>query len=310
MAVTPKVGRVTFEEAAEALLTDYRINGRRSYDHAKRRVDLGLTPWFQGRRMAHITPDEVQRYVEHRQTDGAANATINRELAALKRMFSLAIKRGRLLHGPYIPLLHEDNVRQGFFEREQFDAVRAQLHRDLQGLATLAYYTGWRMRSEIFPLTWAQIDRHVGTIRLEPGTTKNSDGRTVAYLEIDELREVIEEQWRRHEALHQRGVICPWLFFRGRGKPVKSLARAWRSACRRAGCPGRVPHDFRRTAVRNLERAGVPRKVAMAIVGHRTEAMYRRYDIVTESDLHAAAVKLNTAAVVTKSVTVTKNAAS
>ena len=301
--VTPKVGRVTFEEAAAALLTDYRVNGLRSYDHVKRRLDLGLEPWFRGRRMAQITPDDVQRLVEHRQTAGAANTTINRELAALKRMFSLAIKRGRLLHGPYIPLLQEDNVRQGFFERQQFEDVRAHLHRDLQGLVTLAYYTGWRMRSEIFPLQWAQIDRRVGTIRLEPGTTKNRDGRTVAYLEIDELREVIEEQWQRHETLRREGIICPWLFFRGRGKPVKSLARAWRTACRQAGAPGRVPHDFRRTAVRNLERAGVPRKVAMMIVGHRTEAMYRRYDIVT-------AVKLNTAAVVTKSVTVDKNAAS
>ena len=87
---------------------------------------------------------------------------------------------------------------------------------------------------------------------------------------------MIKEQWRRHEALHRQGVLCPWLFFRGRGKPVKSLARAWRTACRLAGYPGRVPRDFRRTAVRNLERAGVPRKVAMMIVGHRTEAMYRR----------------------------------
>ena len=310
LPVTPRVGRVTFEEAAAALVTDYRVNGRRSIDHVQRRVTLGLEPWFRGRRMAQITPDDVQRFVEHRQQAGAANATINRELAALKRMFSLAIKRGRFLHGPYIPLLQEDNIRQGFFEREQFEAVRRHLHCDLHGVVTLAYYTGWRMRSEIFPLQWAQIDRGAGTIRLEPGTTKNRDGRTVAYLEIDELREMIEEQWRRHEALRQQGMLCPWLFFRGRGKPIKSLARAWRTACRLAGSPGRVPHDFRRTAVRNLERAGVPRKVAMLIVGHRTEAMYRRYDIVTESDLHAAAVKLNTAAVVTRSMTVGTNAAS
>ena len=105
-----------------------------------------------------------------------SNATINRELAALKRMFSLALRRGRLLHAPYIPLLREDNIRQGFFERDQFESVRAQLPGDLRGLVTLAYHTGWRMRSEIFPLQWPQVDRNVGTIRLEPGTTKNSDG--------------------------------------------------------------------------------------------------------------------------------------
>ena len=135
MPVTPKVGRVTFEEAAEALLTDYRVNGLRSLNHVQRRVKIGLEPWFGGRRMAQITPDDVQRFVEHRQTaGGAANATINRELAALKRMFSLAIKRGRLLHGPYIPLLQEDNIRQGFFEREQFEAVRRHLPAELHGV--------------------------------------------------------------------------------------------------------------------------------------------------------------------------------
>ena len=294
--VTPRVGRLTIEEASEILLTDYTVNKRRSYDHVKRRVDLGLMPWFHGRRMAQITPDEVQTFVEHRQKAGAANATINRELAALKRMFSLAIKRGRLLHGPYIPLLREDNIRQGFFECDQFEDIRSCLPEELRGLVTLDYDTGWRMRSEIFPLQWPQIDRQAGTIRLEPGTTKNGDGRTFAYKEIVELRGVIDDQWRRHEALKRKGIICPWVFFRRDGRPVKSLARAWRTACKNAGCPGRVPHDFRRTAVRNMERAGVPRKVAMTLVGHRTEAMYRRYDIVTDADLHAAAVKLNAVA--------------
>ena len=120
--------------------------------------------------------------------------------------------------------------------------------------------------------------------------------------QIDALRRVIEEQWQRHEALRRAGIICPWVFHR-KGKPIKSFRRAWLTACRNAGCPGRVPHDFRRTAVRNLERAGVPRKIAMAMVGHKTESVYRRYDIVTESDLHDGAAKLN-AAMVTKSVTI------
>ena len=311
LPVTPRVGRVTFEEAAAALVTDYRVNGRRSIDHVQRRVTLGLEPWFRGRRMAQITPDDVQRFVEHRQQARRRQRDDQpRAGGAQADVQSRDQARPTPARTPYIPLLQEDNIRQGFFEREQFEAVRRHLHCDLHGVVTLAYYTGWRMASEIFPLQWAQIDRRVGTIRLEPGTTKNRDGRTVAYLEIDELREMIEEQWRRHEALRREGMLCPWLFFRGRGKPIKSLARAWRTACRLAGSPGRVPHDFRRTAVRNLERAGVPRKVAMMIVGHRTEAMYRRYDIVTESDLHAAAVKLNAAATVTKTVTVGTNAAS
>ena len=285
-----------FEEAAEDLLTDYRINKRKSYANVERRIRLGLRPWFQHRRMTQITMADVQRYVQAQQEAGAANASINRDLAALKRMYSLAIQGRKLLHRPHIPMLQENNVRQGFFERHQFEAVRGHLPAHLRGLVTLAYYFGWRVTSEVLTLQWAQIDRTVGTIRLEPGTTKNKAGRTIAYREIDELREVIEGQWQRHLDLRREGTICPWVFEHKDGQRIKTFRRSWLTACRRAGLAGRVPHDFRRTAVRNLERAGVLRKVAMAMVGHKTESVYRRYDIVTDSDLHAAAAKINVAA--------------
>ena len=309
--VTSRIGRMRFEEAAEDFLTDYQINKRKSYADVKRRIVIGLAPWFQHRRMTQITTADVQHYVQARQAGGAANATINRELAALKRMYTLAIKGRKLLYRPHIPMLAENNVRQGFFERAQFDAVRAELSDALRGVATLAYYTGWRVRSEVLSLTWPQIDRREGTIRLEPGTTKSKAGRTVAYLEIDELREAIEVQWQWHLELRSEGTICPWVFSHTTpakkwGQRIKTFRRSWLGACQRAGVPGRVLHDFRRTAVRNLERAGVPRKVAMAMVGHKTESIYRRYDIVTESDLHAAAARLN-ARQETPSLAVTKS---
>ena len=291
--VTPRIGRMRFQEAAADLLTDYVVNKRRSYANVERRVRLGLEPFFRGRRMTHISTADVNRYLKHRQEAGAANGSINRDLAALKRMYTLAIRGGKLLHRPHIPMLQEDNVRQGFFERHQFEAVRAHLPEHVRALVTLAYYYGWRVTSEVLTLQWPQIDRTVGTIRLEPGTTKNKGGRTVAYLEIDELREVIEAQWRRHLDLRREGTICPWVFEHKHGQRIRTFRRSWLTACRRAGVAGRVLHDFRRTAVRNLERAGVPRKVAMAMVGHKTESVYRRYDIVTDRDLHAAAAKLN-----------------
>src|SRR5262245_12732058 len=68
--------------------------------------------------------------------------------------------------------------------------------------------------------------------------------------------------------------------------------KAWATACRRAGVPGRIPHDFRRTAVRNMEQAGVPRSVAMKLTGHKTESVYRRYAIVSDTDLQEAARRL------------------
>jgi integrase len=107
-----------------------------------------------------------------------------------------------------------------------------------------------------------------------------------------ELRACLEAQRALTEQTQKttRRVI-PWVFHRD-GEPIKDFRGAWRTACRNAGLQGRLLHDFRRTAVRNLERAGVSRSVAMKMTGHKTEAVYRRYAIVSESDLHEAAQKL------------------
>ena len=108
-----------------------------------------------------------------------------------------------------------------------------------------------------------------------------------------ELREVLERQREATTAFEQaRGVIVPWLFHR-KGKQVKSFLKAWKKACQEAGAPSLIPHDLRRTAVRNLERAAVPRSSAMQLTGHKTEAVYRRYAIVDEAMLTEAAEKLS-----------------
>ena len=222
-------------------------------------------------------------------------------------MFTLGIQAGKLLHGPHIGLLHENNTRRGFFERYQFEAVRDHLPEDLRGLVTFAYVTGWRVPSEILPMRWPQIDRRQGDVRLEPGTTKNEDGRTFPYGGVDELRAVLEAQWRQHEVLRGEGIICPWVFCRSvgkrKGKPIKNFRKAWVTACRKAGCPGMLRHDFRRTAVRNLDRSGVGQSVAMSLVGHKTASIYRRYNITSEADKREAAAKLNAALTVTQTVT-------
>ena len=215
-------------------------------------------------------------------------------LAVLKRAFRLAEQGGRLLHRPYIPLLREDNVRQGFFERAEFEDVRKHLPTALRGVATFAYLTGWRI-GEILPLRWAQVDRKAHTVRLEPGTTKNKTGRTFPYDVLPELAEVIEEQWREHERLASRAVLCPYVFNRN-GKPIKSLRHVWRTACDAAGVPGMLMHDFRRTAVRNLVRAGVPGTVAMRLTGHKTRSVFDRYDVTSEADLRDAVGRLAAAA--------------
>jgi site-specific recombinase XerD len=151
--LSAKIVRLRFEEAAKDLLTDYQINGKRSYHNLKNTIiDGALEPWFRQRRLASLTTADIRAYVADRQERGYANATINRELSALKRMFTLAIQAGKLLQRPFIPMLAEDNVRKGFFERTHFEAVRNRLPPTYQALVTLAYYTGWRINSELLSL--------------------------------------------------------------------------------------------------------------------------------------------------------------
>ncbi len=127
-------------------------------------------------------------------------------------------------------------------------------------------------------------------VRLEPGTTKNKEGR--AFPLIPELRALLERRQtitRRCERAQTR--IIAHVFHRY-GKPIRSLRRAWKTACKNAGRPGLLLHDLRRSAVRNLERAGISRSVAMKLTGHKTEAVYRHRAIVAESDLREAGAKL------------------
>jgi integrase len=188
-------------------------------------------------------------------------------------------------------MLAERNVRTGFFERPDFEAARDALPEPLRGVVTFAYFTGWRIASEVLPLHWSQVDRTAKTVRLEPGQTKNAEGRSVAYDLLPELVTTIDDQWKEHEQLKAEGTICPYVFNR-RGKRIREFRDAWKNACEAAGVPNRLLHDLRRTAVRNLVRAGVSEKTAMQITGHKTRSVFDRYDIVNEADVRAALGKL------------------
>jgi len=285
--------RVRFEELAEDFLTDYKVNGRKSLDKAERSV-RNLSEAFGGMRIPQITTARIKAYVARRLEAGLSSATINRELAALKRMFHLGQQSTppKVAQVPYVPMLKERNARKGFFEHGEFLALREALPEYLKPVVSFAYYTGWRLR-EILGLTWPKVDLKAGTVRLDPGESKNEEARTLY------LNEELAEALRGLQARRRLG--CPYVFHR-EGKRIKDPRGAWESACKAAGlwgfdekkgrnAPTRIFHDFRRTAVRNLVRAGVPERVAMAISGHKTRAVFERYNIVSGEDLKEAARK-------------------
>jgi integrase len=330
LPVTSKVGRLRFEEGAADVVNEYKMNGRRSLDELERRIRKHLYPFFGGRRMSTITAADVRAYITHRQAQGiiasrgqrqgerigdVSNGEINRELTALKRAFSLAVQGGKLLHKPHIPMLKENNVRTGFFERAPFESVCRHLPAPLAAVMRFAYVTGWRIDSEVLPLEWRQVDfterlrptqKLAGTVRLDAGTTKNDEGRVFPFTE--DLRAVLEAQRAEADRLRQGGTLCPFVFHR-HGKPITRFNKAWAAACLAAGCPGRIPHDFRRTAVRNLVRAGVSERVAMKLTGHKTPSVFQRYNIVSDGDVVAAAASLSDAAIDAHVSTVPKGSA-
>jgi integrase len=287
--IGPQAEKTRFKQLTQLLIDDYRANGRRSLKRIKASV-VHLLAFFGDEFAMDITGDRVASYIAYRQDEKAAAATINRELAALKRAFRLGEKVGKVIQRPEVSMLREDNRRKGFFEADEYRAVLKHLPEELKPVIQTAYITGWRIASEILTRQKHHVNLEAGWLRLEPGETKNGEGRNFPL--TPELREVLAQQIEKTRLVEQKtGRIIPWLFHRD-GNPIRDFRGAWTSACKSAGVPKRIPHDFRRTAVRNLERAGVPRSAAMAMVGHRTESIYRRYAIADEAMLKEGAVKL------------------
>jgi integrase len=281
------VDKTTFQDLVKILLDDYKANARQSTRRVKSATE-NLRRFFVDSRAIDITDDRLNAYIVFRQEEKAANATINRELAALKRAFRLAGKKVGV--PPQFRMLRENNARKGFFEPEQFKTVLQHLPEHLKPVFEAAYITGWRVSSELLTRKWQHVDLENGWLRLDPGEGKNSEGRMFPL--TPELREILARQLEKTKQVQLASdSVIPWVFHRD-GKPIRDYYGGWDKACRLAGYPDRVAHDLRRTAVRNLERAGVPRSAAMKMTGHKTESVYRRYAIVDEAMLRESAQKL------------------
>jgi integrase len=312
--VEPEVRRIQVSELAEDFLRDYRINGRKSFDHAERRWRRHLAPFFGALRVVDVSSSVIGRYVDERLEAGAKNATINRELAALKRMFRLGYYASppKVPRLPKFPHLQEDNVRTAFLDDEQYGRLtRAASELWLRALLEVAHVYGWR-KQELLNLRVRQVDLISRTIRLDPGATKNREGREAAMTET--VQALLTECLRGKQGED-------FVFTRPNGRPVRSFRKAWADLCiaasvgrmlcrkceaqvsgekcQRCGAGGRdlkyeglILHDARRTAARNFRRAGVAEGVIMRIGGWKTRSVFDRYAIVSQADVVDALQKL------------------
>lgn len=278
----------------DAVFDGANANARRK-ENATARENVGrmakhLRPFFGHLNAKTLTSADFENYIDHRMDAEAANATVNRELAILKRALRLAVNREPPLidRFPKIDMLPPSPPRKGFLRHAAYEALKAALPARLVPPFVAAYHIGNR-RSELLQVEIQDVEMDAipqPQFRLYGDATKNGEGRVIPV--YGEMVEVFRAQI---EMTRRQFPGCPWLFHE-EGVPIRTFYKAWATATKAAGLEGLLFHDLRRTAVRNLIRAKVDRKVAMQITGHKTEVVFNRYNITSEEDLSDAADKM------------------
>lgn len=309
-------------EAVKVTLADLKTRIEADYVRQERRSGKRL-----GQLWAHLADyfdeDEpavkidtarVDDYVTARLAEGAARGTVKNEINALRRAFRLALEKKVLLADeiPVFPTIRTSAPRQGFFEREEHERVRLALPPDEGDVAEFLYWIGWRT-SEAKGLRWSDVNQVAGVIRIED--TKTGEPRTLPYAVLPALADLIAHRRAVTDAVQRkRGMKVNHVFHRN-GEPIRYFRRSWTSACIEAGLgqeirdpatgrlvrkvAGRLPHDYRRSAARNLSRHGVPESVIMKLCGWKTRSVFDRYRIVVERDLVEGLSKLGAATAAT-----------
>jgi integrase len=282
--IGPSQEKLTVKELLDHLEDDYKLRGKyapSTKTHLERAKNA-----FGHHRATKLTANHIDKYIKDELENGLAPATINRSTQLLNQAYRLAMKRREVSNAPYIRRLPEKNARQGFFESEEIERVIKQLPHYLKDAVRFAYLSGWR-RGEIFSLRWTDVDQKARVIRLRAEESKNGTGRTLA-LE-GELWTIIQRRTTERVVTNDDAppIISP-LVFHHNGQPIVDFKKAWASACEKAKVGKRLFHDLRRTAIRNMVRAGVAESIAMKISGHKTRSVFDRYNIVDERDLRDA----------------------
>jgi integrase len=293
--------KLTYGDLRKGLLDNYVERGNRSLKttadgeeniNGLKQLDdfFGFGPDNPGPPVLTINTETGRKFTRQRLAEGVGNAMVNRSLACLRRMLRIAHEEGRIQFLPKIRLQKEPPARKGFLELEKFEELVGLLPTHLKPIITFLYYCGVRS-DEAKQIEWTQVDLDARLIRLEADQTKNEEARTVPLPAI--LVMMLKE-------------IEPK---RGKVFSATNLRTEWHKACAACGLgtrtlvepedgypwykyEGLIVHDLRRSAVRNLVKAGNPERVAMKISGHKTRAVFDRYHIVSTDDVTNAMRRL------------------
>ena len=273
--VKPSQGKLRINDLLDRLSADYELHRRASRKTVEGHVKV-LRDKLGSRRAVDVTFDELQGLAAKWQETGLSSATINRRLAALRRAFTLIRMEDKLFPVPEFPRFKEDNVRQGFVDPSDFQRFLSYLPDDgLRDFVEWLGYTGER-RGEGMRLRWSYLHKTPKgeELRIPGSETKNGKPRVLPA--VGKLKEIIQRRRKR------RRLDCEYIFHRG-GGTIWEFRKSWRTAARAAGLD-LLPHDLRRSAIRNLVHAGVDQATAMKISGHLRADVFRRYQIVTTED--------------------------
>ena len=288
LVISHQARPVTFKEWGETYLALEEVKRLRSYKERNHAVTLQLIPFFGSKAITEITPEDVEAYRGQRKKRNGRPVklgTINNDHIILKHCLNIARRKGLLTINPasLVPIPCAHNERDRILSADEWHRLHDAAAPHLKPMLLTAYHLGQRL-GELVSLTWDRVDLHRGIITLRSVDTKTKKPRQIpltlpvrqALAELSKVREL----GHRHVFVYQR-------------LPVREVRTAFKTACNRAGIENLRFHDLRHCAATNLRRAGVDTTTAMQIIGHKSPHMFRRYNTVEESDLVAAASKLN-----------------
>jgi integrase len=280
----------TFPELVSWYLQLPIAKKKRSYNKDVERSE-NLLNYFGDVKADSIKPSMVESFqyqmLRTRSKQGRAYkpATVNRMAALMKRIYNLAIREEMVLKNPCwkVAMLSEDNKRDRILSVDEFDRLIQKLPEHILSVVCVGYYTGMRL-GEILGLTWKRVNMKEGFLDLEPENTKTSEPRRFYFDDV---------LWAIFQKANKVRQIEHNFVFTYHGRPIRNIRKGFTNACQRAGIEDFHFHDLRHTFNTNMRKAGVDQTVIMKLTGHKTLAMFNRYNTIDQEDAVSAIGKLN-----------------